>query len=886
MDLQLKRWVAIFLGGLIIILILVKALGLFRLPMVKVDAFEAVPANTAIVFEINDFQKTQNRLGESAYSDDLKALAVFNKLFNDLALLDSIFLQSQNDRHILRAGRIVAAAQLSRSDQVDLVYLIDDYRQNIELRTFLNSLPGVRVQESTFKNHKVYTLIGPGGNDFAICSYKGLVIASRHTFLVEFAISQLKNFASNITRDPGFRKAEQLAGNSGDIAIYFNFDNLALLASGFIKGEKDSEVNTLAGILDWMSIDLFFQAESVVANGYGIPHKSNLFWQSVVNQSQPAELIITDALPENTAIASCFGIESMKGWLRSIKKGESEWFEDFILPWMGEEFAYVITEPLSEAIEEDQFAVFSIGNERLAEELLSDLINEAEGVEKSNYQNYEIFKLSTENLLAPIFGESLNTIQKPHMVMLDRFVVFGNTERGIKRWIDKYNLGHTLGRNAAFMEFTGQLPMATNFYLYLDPGRMLQLFKTYLKSDDPEALKTSFSAFQKFSPVEFKWSAHNNMMLTSGQVAYSTSGSQPASIAWKVELDQPAIIPPSIVRNDKNGDLEILIQDASSRVYRIGKNGGIRWTREVDGPIISDIYEVDLYKNDKLQTLFNTEDKIWCFDREGGDVKGRGYPKRTRSSLNGVHVADYDDAKDYRLFIAVKNRGIYAYKKNGARLSGWGPRARTGNIPFPVQHFVADGKDYIVSLNDEGELHGFARNSGRRFQPVKFEANFNSTIGVDVNAKPYRIVACDEDGVAYVTNLSGNYFTLNLEPGSRKNVKFTFADVVEDERKDYIALSENVLVVNDHDDRIYTHEFEENQDEVFTVQLKGKPKQAIGTVSKSARKIYLLDEAGNPLPEFPLAGTTSFVVGDMFEDGGDVLVVANGAVVYAYRLGY
>ena len=80
--------------------------------------------------------------------------------------------------------------------------------------------------------------------------------------------------------------------------------------------------------------------------------------------------------------------------------------------------------------------------------------------------------------------------------------------------------------------------------------------------------------------------------------------------------------------------------------------------------INSEIFQVDYFRNGKLQLLFSTRNELYLIDRNGNFVEK--YPVKLRSPATcGLSVFDYDNNRDYRLFIACEDKHIYAYTKEG-----------------------------------------------------------------------------------------------------------------------------------------------------------------------------------------------------------------------------
>ena len=117
------------------------------------------------------------------------------------------------------------------------------------------------------------------------------------------------------------------------------------------------------------------------------------------------------------------------------------------------------------------------------------------------------------------------------------------------------------------------------------------------------------------------------------------------------------------------------------------------------------------------------------------------------------------------------------------------------------------------------------------------------------------------------------------------------ADIVGDIRKDYVLLSGQSLGVNYYDElgdfrKKYQITLPSIQDDLFPIQLPNQEKAYIATVSYLNNEIYLLDNKAEIIQDFPLAGSTRFEITDFFNDGKQILTVANDNMIYAYRLSF
>jgi hypothetical protein len=59
-------------------------------------------------------------------------------------------------------------------------------------------------------------------------------------------------------------------------------------------------------------------------------------------------------------------------------------------------------------------------------------------------------------------------------------------------------------------------------------------------------------------------------------------------------------------------------------------------------------------------------------------------------------VFDYDNTRDYRLFIACENKKVYAYSKEGILIDGWAFDQSESMVTQGVNHYRIGDKDFLV----------------------------------------------------------------------------------------------------------------------------------------------------------------------------------------------
>jgi hypothetical protein len=122
---------------------------------------------------------------------------------------------------------------------------------------------------------------------------------------------------------------------------------------------------------------------------------------------------------------------------------------------------------------------------------------------------------------------------------------------------------------------------------------------------------------------------------------YTHSGSRSQKPPGKATSTQPSWVNPPWWRITITREKEILVQDKLNNLYLINNMGRVVWKYPLEAPILGEIAQIDLFKNNKLQYLFNTTHKIHLLDRNANPVAN--YPiSLPATATNGLTVYDYD----------------------------------------------------------------------------------------------------------------------------------------------------------------------------------------------------------------------------------------------------
>ena len=137
-------------------------------------------------------------------------------------------------------------------------------------------------------------------------------------------------------------------------------------------------------------------------------------------------------------------------------------------------------------------------------------------------------------------------------------------------------------------------------------------------------------------------------------------------------------------------------------------NGKTTWSVTLSAEIRG-VEQIDAFKNGKKQLLILTNSRLEMLDINGKNVVG--FPVVLSSNpCTNLCVADYSNARDYRIFFGCSNGTVYNYMSNGKPTSGWNVASMKSDLPSSIQYKKVNGQDEIHVKLTSGKITIFKRN--------------------------------------------------------------------------------------------------------------------------------------------------------------------------------
>jgi outer membrane protein assembly factor BamB len=472
--------------------------------------------------------------------------------------------------------------------------------------------------------------------------------------------------------------------------------------------EKRSQFNLSKAILSGYSLaDLSLSPDGFSINGFNQPDSISVLNTLSSQKAQPCDFL--SVLPFNTIAFKAFGFHDFNGWRSKLKTRPSSFWKsvnDSAMFNAEKEFYANINSKIIELSMKYQgiqckALVVEVKDTAKAAELLtylSDSIVVLQGMKTG------ILKKDSSDLIKTCFGNAFD-------VKGDVGFVYGSYLFFCEQALSGYYVSSLINsssilQNKIFGAYAKEnLGLNFNYIFYSalnkDHERPVEVF-SFLKQDD-------LKHFDKFTDFSISLSNYKNMLQFRINLKYQQEPeNKEVPGLWTFEADTVIDRCAAIFKNHKTGENEIAFCDGKNNFYLLNATGNMLWKTPLAEPVISDIYTVDAFKNNKYQLLFSTKNYLHLLDRNGKYVEG--FPvKLPAVATSPLTVFDYDGTKDYRLFIACADKKIYNYSVTGSKNEKFTPVITDDVVTLQLKYMKVAGSDYLVTADTEGKIYVFSR---------------------------------------------------------------------------------------------------------------------------------------------------------------------------------
>ncbi|MEC8602065.1 MAG: hypothetical protein VXX96_02565 [Bacteroidota bacterium] len=548
-------------------------------------------------------------------------------------------------------------------------------------------------------------------------------------------ISNNKFLIENYTRNSSFSSNS----NSKNFFDLFKIksNNICVLISENFNSNKLNKLNIKVDeISDWINFEFEIKNNEIVIMGLSkIDKKSRN--SLIFNKIKPSKSEIYKLIPENFVKFKSYTVN-----------------EQFFM-----NFSEIINQNTTMQFNID--SVFTTSSEVAIFNSVTDTIiilnNKLYDIEKNNILNFEKkyrdFKIYKNDSITTRINEfdEFNFLNKNIFIsQIDNRILISNKVNSIEKLIaGNYNKSELL-YNKELKEYIKNVPSKNSVIELIKIKKSKEIYDLWIKSSQIQDSIIYTSLYN--SPIinDFKKN-QTELILTKS-------------------FENDIKLGPQIIMNHKSGKKNIIVQDEKNHLILMDFLGNILWTKKFNN-ITSKIFQVDTYKNQRLQFLFTTSNELILLDINGNIVKK--LEGKNKDYFENLSVFDYDLDKNYR-YIFQNGNNLKMYNSDFKIVKGFKKNKLNYGLKDPVKHLRILNRDYLILKNSNDKISVLDRRGNVRIKvpdDLTFSTNLfkynNGMIGLTNDEKIIRI---DISGKLYDQTLSKNEKDLSAV----NNSKITF----------------------------------------------------------------------------------------------------------------
>jgi hypothetical protein len=800
----------------------------------KLSLTDFIPQNTTLIIKTSEISTLESNLKNNQFLNTLSKTSYSQALSKQLNHLN--YLQTKQEILLCFAeiGKDNFEYSLITKFKEDLFAKLPT---DIKVETF--EYEGRQIKQIQLNEHVSFQT-----------TIEGFLMLSSSKLLIENTIRQ-HTLASKFTQ-ADFKKIYDTADDDKSFSAFINHENAPKLFEHLFPNSNFKELDDFAS---WSSLDFDISQDKINISGINASTKEGDFIH-IFKNTGTKENHLAAITPSQFDALYAFTYTDFEVLKENIGK-----------------YRQLKGQPISSSKDSLFYAIDEIGLIYKGDaKAIGAHISEAEIVlsyldkEKSlhkEYRNTPIYNMRSSNLFNDVFNPLIKQTRVTYYTILDNFLICAADINIIQDIIANYLNNTTLETQAIYGSYFKELSDESNLLFILNTNNFKSTVANAVESSRKEEInKLKLDAY-KLAILQFKYEsnfAYLNGLIKKERIATTTNG---ITQTLNVTLDADIAGRVQMLINHRSKEKDIVVQDVNNMLYLISNTGKVLWKKQLEGRIVGEIAQVDLYRNGRLQMAFATANTFQILDRNGEEVAP--FPIKFKDDITQpLSIFDYDKNKNYRFLITQGNE-VILLDKEGKKVNGFEFKKTSSAIITAPKHIRAEGKDYIIISEANGKLHILNRRGQSRIN-VKSNINFS---GNEVYLFEDKFSITDIDGVLHIIDLKGNKSSANL------NLKPIHSFIATSRTK--VSLSDNELSIKDKkvtlDFGLYT------EPQLFIVNNK----IYISVTDTQSQKVYLFDSNANLLPNFPVYGNSGIDLENIDKDAALEFVVQsekNAVILY------
>ncbi|MDF2158678.1 hypothetical protein [Algoriphagus sp. CAU 1675] len=836
----------------------------------KINNLELIGQDAVFVIQSDRGAETWNQLVSHPSWDILNKLPAFQELSSQLSLLDSLTGKTGKITHLLSEKTFTLSYHPTGSESFDLLFTLEANPSDVqeitsEIEQKLEK--DARLVPRTYSEQPIVEYFDSNNNRRWSFSFLGnILILSESSFLIEEAI---RNFIN--TDQPSFPEllGSSYQGSSTGEHIFISSKGLGNLLKGTTVDSENQLVKALEIFQAVAELELRLDQNEIRLEG-----PIHLTEPVNFTPSLQANLgLIENAISNRTLALTQYNLESIFESQKLINRAfqskstlEAEIQRTLVDRGFLDNFTgelYLMSLESFGGAEQNLGLLCRTTNSEQTFEMLR-------GYLESNHEEFSDFYLENEILFIPeeefpahLFQGKFPGFNQTFVTKSEDLLIMTNSQEGMKLILDDLISGNTWGKSAKAPLAKSGLTPSAGFSKLILTDKIWSTWTGKTKASWSTFLQKYASTFLAFPSLSFRINqisgqAIATLSLPFGEVEMDQSPSEGGislSAEKRINFGTRLIYGPKAITNYQDNTEDLIVQDENNILYLINSAGEVVYTAQLSGPVISDVFQVDYYKNGKLQLLVATSDYIYGIDRLGNPLPE--YPFSLQGEkITHLNLVDYSNTRDYRYFLSTEKGNLYLLDKTGVQLEGWNPLILgERSVSAPAHFRVLGSGDFMGTLGQKGNLYLFNRRGEKLAgSPIDLGGEFSSGLvfGRASNSRVFQLTGITKSGEFIKVNFNGEITYRNqLMKEDRDSEFYLISDQKELDHLIFLRNFNQIKVINREEQELFTARVTEGPLE-FQYFDFGSDKKFIVITDLTQEFSYLYDLQGNLQTQLPI----------------------------------
>lgn len=752
-----------------------------------------IPENSSLIIKTDNLESLKSSINNNDFLDNLSKTNTYKSLQNKLDVLSLLKPKSE----------VLICLSKDKLDSLQYT-IITKYNKDLFLTDSLSNY----VEESFNYSNKSITKSTLNNNIF----YSAVIDS------VFFASSSQENI-NTIYDSPIANHADELEKIYTTITKDKTLSVIIKPNNEFLNAIFIEDSITLNSFTEYTAIDVEMNQGDVIINGITSSKDSTKRLINIFKNTIPQENQIQNITPSNSDGFMSFTFNNFKDFEINLAKYR---LKDILIN---------TTTTLFNNIHEVG-VIYEANNKAVVLNSLDIIATEDALISQQNkidsYRQIDIFSFSNPDLFLQTFSPLIKVDNATKYCVIDTFFVFSDNLDMLQNIIANYQNKTTLNTKDNYQSIKEHLSDASSLLMVTNPSTL----KTVINKNFDEDYNFNLDTYDN-SAIQFIYDtnfAHVNGII---QKSKTRGSKNTISEELHIKLETDLLNNPQFVTNHITKQKEIVVQDIKNNLYLISNSGKILWKKQLIGPVLGRIEQIDIYKNGRLQLAFATPNRVYVIDRNGNDVAP--FPGKFNDKITQpLAVFDYDRTKNYRLLV-TQGKNLLMYNVQAKLVNGFTFKTANNVILSQPTHFRIGNRDYIT-FKTENKLYILNRTGKTRVTPKTSSSYSNQPVFLYDNT----FTTTTPDGSLISVSTNGNTTTriLNLSENH----------YLDASSKTLVTLNENRLTIKTNTIELDYGNY--TAPKLFYIN----DKIYVSVTDIQSQKIYLFDSQAKLLPNFPIYG--------------------------------